>query len=573
VKIPLNNSKFFAILAIILCSEVPAIDLRGGIQNRGLNFDTNTGRPSESKPVLPDYQESKPVDFTLPPVKEDKDFLSSGGETIFLNDVRFKGNSIFKENELKQVAKPFIGKAVSLGDLEELRFRLTKLYSDAGYVTSGIQLPDQHISDGVVEYTVVEGSLHEINISGNERLNENYIKGRLTKHLNGILNSEQLQEGFQQLLYDPLIERLNGKVKPGSKPGQAVLDLEVTRARPYAMQIIVDNHHAPSVGEFEATVNGTVRNLTGYGDSITLSLDKSEGGHGVAGLFSIPINIHDTRLSFNFEDSDSSVVEESLEDADIESDYRTFGVGISHPFVRQPNRELNMGLDFSWRKSKTYLLGIGTPFSAGVEADGESSTSVFRFSQNYIERWEKQVFAARSTFNLGISAFDATTNSGGLPDSRFFSWLGQAQYAHRIGEKGAQLIVKGNLQLANDNLLPLEQIAIGGPDSVRGYRTNQFIRDNGYDASIEYRHPLSGDPLDRVKNSIQLAAFVDVGSAWNEGDSKSENRISSAGLGLLWRYKQFNAEIFWAHAFEKVTTSSQHYLQDDGISFRLSAEF
>lgn len=560
-------------MTAIAVTDTLAIDLRGGIQSRGLNFDTNTGRPSESKPVLPDYQESQPVDFTLPPVPEDKGMLSSKGESIILNKVRFKGNSIYSQEQLSAIAQPFIGKPVTLGDLEELRFRLSKHYTDAGYITSGVLLEDQHISEGVVEYTVVEGRLTDIRIEGNERLNENYIKERLLKNVNGILNSQQLQDGFQQLLYDPLIERLNGKVRPGAKVGEAVMDLEVTRARPYNLQIILDNHNAPSVGEYEATVNGTVRNLTGYGDALTMSLDVSEGGTGVAGLFSIPINANDTRLSFNFEHNDSAVVEESLKNADIESDYKTFGVGISHPYIKQANRELTLGASFSWRKSRTYLLGIGTPFSAGVEDDGRSSTSVFRLTQDYVQRWESQVLAARSTLNIGVSAFDATSHSDGSPDSRFFSWLGQVQYAHRIGDKGAQVILRGNLQLASEHLLPLEQIAVGGPKSVRGYRTNQFIRDNGFDSSIEYRHPISGDPLNREKNSIQLAAFVDAGSAWNKGESKSDNMISSAGVGVLWRYGQFNAELYWAHAFENVHTSSEYYLQDEGISFRLSAEF
>jgi len=578
VKTQLKKIKLLPVCLMLsmACSGIAySIDLRGS--NRGLNFDTNTGRPSESKPVLPDYQESKPVDFALPPVKEDKPFLSTSGTKILLKDVHFEGNTVFSQEELKIICKPFIGQAVNLGDLEELRFRLTKHYTAAGYVTSGVLLVDQHINDGVVKYKIIEGNLSEIKVSGNERLNENYIKDRLTKNLHGVLNSQQLQESFQQLLYDPLIERLNGKIRPGSQPGEAFLDLEVTRARPYDFQIVVDNHHAPSVGEYEAVVSGTVRNLTGYGDALTLNLDVSEGGHGIAGAYSLPINAHDTRLSFNFEDSDSSVVEESLKNADIESDYRTFGLGISHPFIRQQNRDLSLGLAFSWRKSRTYLLGQGLPFSAGVEADGRSSTSVIRFSQDYIERWEKQVFAARSTFNLGVSAFNSTKNSDGVADSRFFSWLGQIQYAQRmedyVGVEGSQVIIKANIQLANDHLLPLEQIAIGGPNSVRGYRSNQFIRDNGYDTSIEYRHPLSGNPFNRKQNSIQLAVFVDAGSAWNKGDSHSDNMISSAGMGLLWRYGKFNAQLYWAHAFEKVTTSPEYYLQDDGISFRLSADF
>ena len=47
------------------------------------------------------------------------------------------------------------------------------------------------------------------------------------------------------------------------------------------------------------------------------------------------------------------------------------------------------------------------------------------------------------------------------------SWLGQFQWARRFGEQGNQLILRGDLQLANKPLLPLEKFAIGGAATVR----------------------------------------------------------------------------------------------------------
>ena len=55
----------------------------------------------------------------------------------------------------------------------------------------------------------------------------------------------------------------------------------------------------------------------------------------------------------------------------------------------------------------------------------------------------------------------------------FFSWLGQAQLARRLETLSAQVIGRVDLQLANDRLFPLEQFAVGGRYSVRGYRENQ----------------------------------------------------------------------------------------------------
>ena len=46
------------------------------------------------------------------------------------------------------------------------------------------------------------------------------------------------------------------------------------------------------------------------------------------------------------------------------------------------------------------------------------------------------------------------------------------------------------MQLTPDPLLPIEQIAIGGIDTVRGYRENQLVVDNGWMTSAELRIPL-----------------------------------------------------------------------------------
>ena len=41
------------------------------------------------------------------------------------------------------------------------------------------------------------------------------------------------------------------------------------------------------------------------------------------------------------------------------------------------------------------------------------------------------------------------------------------------------LIVRQTLQLASEPLLNIEKFALGGINTVRGYRENQFVRDNG----------------------------------------------------------------------------------------------
>jgi len=526
------------------------------------------------KPVqLPDYAEQQEDTFVLPELKE-KPILGQGSDAAFLlKSIVFNGNTVFSDDQLKALCSDYLNQSINIGDLEGLRFKLTQFYVKAGYLNSGVLLPDQEIHSGIVHFNVIEGRLSAIKIHGNGDLKNHYIRERLNINTTDVFNQNQLQHSFQKLLADPLISRLNGQLKPLDKTGEALLDLEVTRSKPYQFKFSLSNHHPVSSGEIEAQIHSTIRNLTGYGDKLQLNLDLTEGDQYYYGLFSMPINANNTSLFTEISYDDAKIIEDSLKNADIESNYQSYGFGISHPIIDDIEQQLSFDLLLSWRHSETFLLGEGTPFSEGVEADGESTTSVIRLSQNYTLRSQQFVLATRSTFNIGVNALDSTIHSHDIADSQFISWIGQLQYAHRFSQFSGQLIGKTNIQLASERLLPLEQIAIGGPDSVRGYRDNQFIRDNGWDGSIEYRYPLLGNPFNPKMTSLEIASFFDVGTAWNKHENFNSHTISSAGLGFIWKKDNLSAELYWAHLFKDLPDQAGNYIQDEGISFRLEGRF
>ena len=66
----------------------------------------------------------------------------------------------------------------------------------------------------------------------------------------------------------------------------------------------------------------------------------------------------------------------------------------------------------------------------------------------------------------------------------------------------AEILTSLTAQLTPDSLLSLEQIGIGGINTVRGYRQNQLVTDNGILGSIEVRIPLTSDP-----SLLQLTPF------------------------------------------------------------------
>jgi hemolysin activation/secretion protein len=225
-------------------------------------------------------------------------------------------------------------------------------------------------------------------------------------------------------------------------------------------------------------------------------------------------------------------------------------------------------------ESKQFLLGTPFSFSPGVE-NGKAKVTALRWAMEWIDRSPTRVIAARSRFSLGLDIWDATTNRTSLPDGRFFSWLGQFQWAQRWGARNIQTLMRMDLQLANEPLLPLEQIAVGGRFSVRGYRENRLVRDNAFVGSLETGIPVISNQW--WADTIQLVPFFDFGTAWNTTiPTPSPRTLASVGVGLRWAMTilqpipltpQF--EIYWGLPLRHATTSGGD-LQDLGLHLQFA---
>jgi hemolysin activation/secretion protein len=82
-------------------------------------------------------------------------------------------------------------------------------------------------------------------------------------------------------------------------------------------------------------------------------------------------------------------------------------------------------------------------------------------------------------------------------------------------------------------LMPLKQIAVGGRYSVRGFRENQWVRDNGFLASLEAYLTVIRES--RFAQHVPVAPLVDFGHAWNTSTpTPNPKTLACIGLGLRW---------------------------------------
>lgn len=508
---------------------------------------------------------------------------------VAVREVVIDDGSILSAAEVASVAAPYAGRDVASEELEELRRRLSRLYFDKGYVNSGVELPDQEVVDGVIHFREVRGELTEVRLTGNRRLNDRYVLGRLDRSRGGALDINALQTSLQLLEQEPLIRRINAQLVPGTNPGDGVLMLELTENTPWQLVFGADNHRSPAVGGEQATLLFRHQSLTGRGDTLTLYGSYADGYGDAYGSYAAPLNARGTTLTFYGSRADSDIVEAPFDEIDIESRTHTYGFSIAHPFHRSLTRMFSGYLGVEVRHNENTLLNVPFSFTYG-ERDGETDVSVVYGGVEFARRAETNVTAVRLGLRRGLHKWGATESGSDPraprqgPDGQFTSVLLQAQHVRNLPWRDSTLTARAMLQRALDPLLSIEKLPVGGASTVRGYRENLLVRDNGLVASLEWQVPLftTQTATERFDpRRLRLAVFVDYGRSWDnswdnlldpdfELPSTDKTDISSAGLGLLWDPKPgVRAEVYWGHAFEDYDTGSSD-LQDDGIHFRFS---
>lgn len=487
--------------------------------------------------------------------------------TIVVRQFEIVGSTVFSAADFATLTAPFTNRPITFTELLQVQAAITKLYTDRGYITSGAVIPPQTLETDVVKIQVVEGELEAINITGTRRLNPNYVKSRVAIATQKPLNSRRLLEALQLLQLNPLIQNLSAELSSGTRPGTNLLEIRVTEAKTFGAQIELDNNRSPAIGSFRRGIRVSEANLLGQGDGLEVGYANTTGSHAVDFGYTFPLNPRNGTLSFNFQTSFNRVIEEPFDPLDLKANSRSFGLTFRQPIIETPARLLALGVTAYRQESETSILGVPLQLSPGADNLGRTRISSLRFFQEWIERGSQFVFAARSELSFGIGAFGSTINNTS-PDSRFVAWRGQLQWV-RLLAPDTLLILRSDLQVADRALVPFEQFSLGGQNTVRGYRQDLLLADNGWVGSAELRLPILR--LRQGQGVLQVAPFVDIGNVWNSSGQATPdpNLLASVGLGLRWQQGDLlTFRLDWGIPLVSVDSSSNTW-QDKGLTFSI----
>lgn len=510
------------------------------------------------QPVPP--QTESPL--TPTPPTPTPDTLPSDGTTFLLQRIEVTGSTIFSESDLAPITAPLEGQQVTIAQLQTIADQITQLYLDGGYITSRAVLVEQVIEDGVVQIRVIEGSLEAIEIEGDRRVNESYIRSRIRLGASTPLNQGQLEDQLRLLRIDPLFENVEASLRAGSSLGQSILSVRVVEAPGFYGEVSVDNYSPPSVGSERVGLLAGVRSPTGLGDDFSISYFRSTtGGSQVLDfVYRVPVNAMNGTLQLRAAPSDYEITDPEFAAFDIEGNADLYEISFRQPLIRTPREEFALSLGLTYRDGETLI--------SGFQVDS-STTSVIRFGQDYVRRDSRGAWAVRSQFNLGTELFDAT--SDGEPDGQFLSWLGQLQRVQVLNPDNL-LILQADVQLSADPLLSSQQFVIGGGQSLRGYRQNARLGDNGFRLSAEDRITLARN--EAGASVLQVAPFAEAGAVWNDGnnpnDLPDQTFLAGIGVGFLWNpIPDLDLRLDFALPLVDLDDRGDN-AQDDGIYFTVN---
>ncbi|AFY38529.1 surface antigen (D15) [[Leptolyngbya] sp. PCC 7376] len=531
-------------------------------------------QPSEAEtlPALPTLEDLLGPDFV--PAAPSEVPLPGDGITFTVEQFMLTGSTVYEDTDFAEIFAQYTDRQITFEEVLKVRDAITQRYRDDNYLTSGAIIPPQSLQDGVVEIQIVEGRVEDIVIEGNDHLKAEYVRSRLGLGAQTPLRISDLLEQIQLLQLNPLLENISADLQAGTVPGTNLLVVTVNEADSFDVAYQLDNNRSPSVGTLRHRLSVREGNLIGYGDAISANYSHTEGSDSFDLSYTLPVSPHNTSVTAYYSTTNSDVIEDPFTALDASSEASVVELTVQHPLIETPTTDLVLGLIGSHQRTQT-SLGIdnigGFPLSAGADNQGRTKVSALRFFQAWSKRSPEQVIAVRSQFNFGLDAFGSTINDDAdVPDSRYFSWLGQGQWV-RLLAPDTPLIVRGSLQLTPDSLLSLERYGLGGQSTVRGYRQDVLLTDNGAALSVEARIPLWQDSDRNL--SLQLTPFIDSGVGWNnQGANPERNSLLGVGTGLRLQYGDASLRFDWGVPLIKQSDTDKT-LQEQGLYFTLNVPF
>ncbi len=481
---------------------------------------------------------------------------SNASVTFQLNNIEVSKSDILTVEELDLIFRRYIGRIITLNDLNKLLDEINDLYKLKGYLAAKALLPPQKISEGSVQIRLIEGRVGALEIEGNDSTNDDYILEQLALSSGDLVDIKTLQKNLEKINLLTDIQ-LGIALKPGEEIGKTDYLLSVREPKRQEAFVYMDNAGTKDVGLYRVGFNYIDRSLTGNRDLLTIGGYGARGAKAFYSSYRFPVNRLGTTVNIAGTASKIDIVAGPIKPLDISGDAYTLGVEVSHPLQVARSSLVETTLGINRKKSSTDFSGV----------------TLFETYVNTIDFGIKR--QAFSPSSISFARIKGTiTPSGWDNETSFFKINADFSYNKQLKNDWLALFRLGG-QWSDTKLLPsTEQFQIGGVFTVRGYTEGLLIGYKGYYSSVELSRPLPRMLKTILGNNARYLLFLDHGAAIAfKGDDEGTDRddfLTSIGLGLDFEL----SKVISVHITAGKPLTQREDKKDSGrVNFNLQALF
>lgn len=462
---------------------------------------------------------------------------------IKVGHIQFIGGKIYPLKSLLAPFRPYAGKSVPLKEIVKLTSDITARYRADGYPLSYAWLPDNNFQNGNITIVLVEGYVAHSDIKSNNI----GVAERLKRLAEKLMAEKPLRQDtfdrYSQLMTRTPATKVDVSAQlPKNIYGAAVMKVDANQPRIWDFSSTLDARK----GENLALVNGTLSNLTRYGDQLGLAtfvpLDDDTQKTYVGLNYQQFLNDEGLTMqlkgSFYRDDPKDYTpllyIPGFTVDARQKSTQYNGGVSAGYPLLltRQKQISVSGGIDYTNKRNDYDLRARGFGQTIPLEAQSQHVRyPALDLGITGYREFSKASINARLNLRQGLDTFDADAYPAAGTDLDFTRWKGNVDGAWMVGEKWRLSTAMEGVWSDND-LPESERVQFGAQRFGRGYQDGEASGDYGYGGQLELRYMYTRKESTWLA-TVQPYVLTDTAQTWFNAPGYRHQRLSSVAAGVM----------------------------------------
>lgn len=471
-----------------------------------------------------------------------------------INKILYDGNHKIPNKKIDTVTAKYIGKCLSVEEINLLLQEITNLYLDQGYVTSRafMLMPQKRIKEGTLELKIIEGKVDAI-----DGVTKSEAFTAFPQMIGEILDLRDIEQGLEQ------INRLSSNsatmaITAGEKDGESVIMIENKKGPPRRLSAFGDNAGSESTGRWRIGARGSYDNLLGLNDALNLSYTyapyrnyKTRHANAVTLGLSIPLGYFTFSDQFSYSNYRTSFVLSNGERFYSYGDSIQESLLLDYLLLRSQSYKISFGGGLTYKRNNNYTAVMDLKTKNEVSS---RSLVLMNLEMPMTFYTGFGVVYLKPGVVRGLKIFGALND-----DTHNYGQKAQYTAAKLYGYYSKPLPFGFALQSSidgqytKDELFGSEAFYIGGEYTVRGVKDDSIQGDRGIvlrnDVTFAISQVFPSAPA--ALKGVQPGVFIDAGYTAPNNSALKSGTLVGAGFGISYNYKIVNASFSYAHILKK----------------------